>query len=99
MNETAQMTEKEYQEIITKDITWLKQFPQCSERDHIEAILKASRLEKPEPKIADFMAFFRRIEKDLIDKVGFVEWQNEKVYFPTEIHEIVAKWIDSNFTA
>ena len=60
----------------------------------------SNQVEKPVmPKIVDFMAFFRRTEKDLIDKVGFITWQNEKTYFTTEINEFVAKWIDNNFSA
>jgi hypothetical protein len=50
------------------------------------------------PKIEDFGKFFKQEEKELVDAVGEKSWMNEKVYFPTEIMDLVNKWIDSKFT-
>lgn len=51
---------------------------------------------KKKGKITDFVNYFKQTDKEIIDVVGENEWINEKIYFPSEIIDLVDKWLKSN---
>lgn len=39
---SSRITKAAYEKLVTEDLTWLGDQPQCLERDHIEAIVRRS---------------------------------------------------------